>query len=125
MNFSDLLKEFKADNGYNDSDAYDNEMFEQWKMKKRRQFKEGTRASFINAYNIYEVNDSYSLVHSLTYLLVHLLRIYTRNAPINQVVVVRRVMILECRRLHRLHHHHRLHQVTDYYKVTLTQSLAH
>ena len=74
MDFSDLLKEFKADNGYNDSDAYDDDMFEQWKMKKRRQFKEGTRESFIKAYNIYEVNDSLlfcRLNHSLTYLLTY------------------------------------------------------
>jgi hypothetical protein len=32
----------------------DNELFEEWKNSKRKQFKAGTRKSFIKAYNVYE-----------------------------------------------------------------------
>ena len=37
-----------------DKAGHDDRLFEDWKMSKRKQFKEGTRSAFVAAYNTYE-----------------------------------------------------------------------
>jgi hypothetical protein len=55
----DLLKQYRADMSRVDTDAghttdVDDALFEEWKRSKRKQFKAGTRKSFVKAYNLYE-----------------------------------------------------------------------
>jgi len=58
MSLADLLKQYRADMSHVETNAghedVDDELFEEWKNGKRKQFKTGTRKSFIKAYNTYE-----------------------------------------------------------------------
>ena len=55
MSLADLLKQYKLERVQQDDKAgHDDRLFEEWKMSKRKQFKEGTRNAFVDAYNTYE-----------------------------------------------------------------------
>ena len=59
MSLADLLKQYRADMAHVEKNAeatddVDDELVEEWKNSKRKQFKTGTRSSFIKAYNVYE-----------------------------------------------------------------------
>jgi len=59
MSLADLLEQYRADMAHveknaDTTDDVDDELFEEWKNSKRKQFKTGTRSSFIKAYNVYE-----------------------------------------------------------------------
>ena len=58
MSLADLLKQYKLERVQQDSNKLghdvDDRLFEEWKVGKRKQFKEGTRSAFVDAYNTYE-----------------------------------------------------------------------
>ncbi len=65
MTFEQILKQYRkemsTDNQEmsqsiteNTDDTIDDKLFEEWKVSKRKQFKQGTRSSFVEAYNKYE-----------------------------------------------------------------------
>jgi hypothetical protein len=58
MSLADLLKQYKLERVQQDDkaghDDVNDRLFEEWKMSKRKQFKEGTRSAFVDAYNTYE-----------------------------------------------------------------------
>ncbi len=66
MSLADLLKQYKLERvQQQDNKAghdVDDRLFEEWKISKRKQFKEGTRSAFVDAYNTYE-----GLVSKTTY----------------------------------------------------------
>ena len=59
---ADLLKRYRAEMVHvetnagrgEDESVVDDQLFEEWKNAKRKQFKAGTRKSFVKAYNLYE-----------------------------------------------------------------------
>jgi hypothetical protein len=54
MTLAELVKQYKKEKAHMADDEVDDQLFEEWKMRKRKQFKEGTRSSFVAAYNLYE-----------------------------------------------------------------------
>jgi len=64
MSLKDLLKQYKKEKNHISDDAVDNKLFEEWKISKRKQFKQGTRNSFVAAYNAYEDMFSTNTFHS-------------------------------------------------------------
>ncbi len=54
MSLAELVKQYKKEKAHTTDTAVDDKLFEEWKMNKRRQFKQGTRNSFVEAYNVYE-----------------------------------------------------------------------
>ena len=56
MSLADLLKQYKLERVQDNKAGHDvdDRLFEEWKVSKRKQFKEGTRSAFVDAYNTYE-----------------------------------------------------------------------
>ncbi len=57
MSFADLLKQYKLERVQEQEhvdETVNDRLFEEWKISKRKQFKEGTRSTFVEAYNTYE-----------------------------------------------------------------------
>ncbi len=54
MSLAELVKQYKKEKAHVAEDAVDDQLFEEWKISKRKHFKSGTRGSFVAAYNVYE-----------------------------------------------------------------------
>jgi len=54
MSLAELVKQYKKEKAHVADDDVDDQLFEDWKMSKRKHFKSGTRGSFVAAYNVYE-----------------------------------------------------------------------
>ena len=54
MSLAELVKQYKREKAHASDDTVDDKLFEEWKISKRKQFKQGTRKSFVEAYTVFE-----------------------------------------------------------------------